>query len=173
MARVPLQYEGVNSAITELAESITPEQREEMHRLQDIEPREMINASWDSDTGFIEEAGELTHLIGVLTTADAANCELTLVPAPAGDWAVFPCEGPFPETMQNATARIYGEWLASSGWQLRESLIFSFTRFDPSGPASHTAKSGSRWYERHSAGARPKARADTPGRSRPTYPPAR
>ena len=34
MARVPLQYEGVNGAITELAESITPEQREEMHRLQ-------------------------------------------------------------------------------------------------------------------------------------------
>lgn len=133
-ARVPLQFEGVNNAIVELARTITPEQREEMHRLQDIEPREVVNASWDSDTGFAEEAGELTHLIGVLTTADTVNCGLTLVPAPAGDWAVFPCEGPFPEAMQSTTARIYGEWLASSGWELRDSLIFSFTRHDSERP---------------------------------------
>ena len=32
-ARVPMQFEGENPAIEELARSITPEQRTEMHRL--------------------------------------------------------------------------------------------------------------------------------------------
>lgn len=66
--RVPLQFEGVNNAIVELAQSITQEQKEEMHRLQDIELYETVNVSYESDTNFFEEAGELTHLIGVLTT---------------------------------------------------------------------------------------------------------
>mgnify|MGYP000497276346 CR=1 FL=1 len=65
---MPLQFEGVNNAILELAQSITEEQKEEMHRLQNIEPYEIVNVSYESDTDFLQEAGELTHLIGVLTT---------------------------------------------------------------------------------------------------------
>ena len=34
--RVPMQFEGVNNAIVDLANSITQEQREEMHRLQNM-----------------------------------------------------------------------------------------------------------------------------------------
>lgn len=37
--RVPMQFEGVNEAIVRLAESITPGQREELHRLRDTAPR--------------------------------------------------------------------------------------------------------------------------------------
>ena len=62
--RVPMQFEGVNEAIVRLAESITPGQREELHRLRDIAPEEIVNVSWDSDSGFREERGELTHMIG-------------------------------------------------------------------------------------------------------------
>ena len=61
--RVPLQYEGVNNAILELAQSITQEQKEEMHRLQNIEPYETVNVSYESDTNFLEEAGALTHFL--------------------------------------------------------------------------------------------------------------
>lgn len=52
VARVPMQFEGENAAIAELARSITPGQRAEMHRLMDMEPRRVINASWNSDTDF-------------------------------------------------------------------------------------------------------------------------
>ena len=72
-ARVPLQYEGENPAIARLAESVTDEQRAEMRRLMDLDPREVVNVSWDSDTDFQREEGELTHLIGVLTTRPAAE----------------------------------------------------------------------------------------------------
>jgi AraC family transcriptional regulator len=51
-----------------LAESITDEQKEEMHSLQNIEPYEIVNASYDADADFLKEEGDLTHLIGVLTT---------------------------------------------------------------------------------------------------------
>ena len=43
--RVPLQFEGVNNEILKLAESITQEQKEEMHRLQNMEPCEIVNVS--------------------------------------------------------------------------------------------------------------------------------
>lgn len=63
-----MQFEGVNNAIVDLANSITQEQREEMHRLQNMEPFEVVNVSYNSDTEFKKEEGYLTHLIGVLTT---------------------------------------------------------------------------------------------------------
>ena len=77
--RVPLQFEGVNNTILELAQSITEEQKEEMHRLQNIEPYEIVNVSYESDTDFLQEAGELTHLIGVLTTKNDISKNIFII----------------------------------------------------------------------------------------------
>ena len=128
--RVPLQFEGVNQEILKLAQSITQEQREEMHRLQDIEPHEIVNVSYESDTNFLEEAGELTHLIGVLTTRSDIGCGLDMIPVKAYQWAVFSNQGPFPSTMQDTMARIYSEWLLTSDYELAEAFSFSFTKMD-------------------------------------------
>ena len=68
--RVPMQFEGVNNEIMELAKSITAEEREEMHRLQNLEPEQIINASYDADEKFLKDEGSLTHMIGVLTTKE-------------------------------------------------------------------------------------------------------
>ena len=129
-ARVPLQYEGENPAIARLAKSITDEQRAEMHRLMDLDPREVVNVSWDSDTNFQREAGELTHLIGVLTTRSATEvgAGLAVLEAAPGTWAVFPSDGSFPEAMQQATASIYGTWLATAPYELDGFRMFSFSR---------------------------------------------
>ena len=96
--RVPMQFEGVNNEIVKLAESITDEQKEEMHSLQNIEPYEVVNASYESDTNFLREEGYLTHMIGVLTTENDISNLLEKVPVEACTWAVFPNEGPFPST---------------------------------------------------------------------------
>ena len=98
--RVPMQFEGVNNAIVDLAMSITNEQREEMHALQNMEPHQIVNASYEADAGFLKEEGELTHLIGVLTTKEEVSDRLVKVPVEACVWAVFPNEGPFPFTLQ-------------------------------------------------------------------------
>jgi AraC family transcriptional regulator len=128
--RVPMQFEGVNMEIVKLAQSITEEQRKEMHALQNIEPYEIINASYDADANFLKEEGDLTHLIGVLTTEDQVSDLLDKVPVPACTWAVFPNEGPFPATLQNTMARIYSEWLPSANYEVINVPTFSFTRMD-------------------------------------------
>lgn len=128
--RVPMQFEGVNNAIVELAMSITKEQREEMHALQNIEPRQVINASYEADAGFLKEEGDLTHLIGVLTTKEDISNQLVKVPVEACTWAVFPNEGPFPLTLQNTMARVYSEWLPASDYEVINTPAFSFSKMD-------------------------------------------
>jgi AraC family transcriptional regulator len=128
--RVPMQFEGINNEIVKLAESITEEQREEMHSLQNIEPYEIVNASYDADANFLKEEGELTHLIGVLTTKNQVSDRLEKVPVEACTWAVFPNEGPFPSSLQETMARTYSEWLPSSNYQVIDAPTFSFTKMD-------------------------------------------
>ena len=65
--RVPMQFEGVNNEIVKLAQSITDEQKEEMYSLQNMDPYEIVNASYEADANFLKEIGYLTHLIGILT----------------------------------------------------------------------------------------------------------
>ena len=128
--RVPLQFDGVNKDILKLVQSIAQKQKEEMHRLQNIEPYETVNVSYESDTDFLEEAGELTHLVGVLTTKSNISSNLDTFPVKAHTWAVFPNEGIFPFTLQDTMARIYSEWFMTSDYELAESFSFSFTKMD-------------------------------------------
>ncbi len=128
--RVPMQFEGVNNEILKLAQSITEEQRKALHALRNLEPREIVNASYDADYGFMKEEGYLTQLIGVLTTEEDVPEILDKVPVPAGTWAVFPNEGPFPSTLQNTMASVYSEWLPSSNYEIINAPSFSFTKMD-------------------------------------------
>jgi len=128
--RVPIQFEGINNEIVKLAESITDEQKAEMHSLQNMEPFEIVNASYDADANFLKEEGYLTHMIGVLTTKEQVSELLEKIPVPAGTWAVFPNEGPFPSTLQETMARIYSEWLPASNYEVINAPVFSFTKMD-------------------------------------------
>lgn len=128
--RVPMQFVGVNNEIVNLAMSITDEQKIEMHTLQNIQPYEIVNASFDADSYFLKEEGDLTHLIGVLTTEDKVSDKLDKVPVEAGTWAVFPNEGPFPSVLQDTMAKVYSEWLPSSDYEVINVPTFSFTKMD-------------------------------------------
>lgn len=128
--RVPMQFEGINNEIVKLAQSITDEQKEEMHSLQNIEPYEIVNVSYDADANFLKEEGDLTHLIGVLTTENQVSERLDKVPVEACTWAVFPNEGPFPSTLQETMAKIYSEWLPSSNYEVINAPTFSFTKMN-------------------------------------------
>lgn len=128
--RVPMQFEGVNNEIVKLAQSITEEQRKLMHSLQNIEPYEVVNASYEADANFLKEEGDLTHLIGVLTTENEVSDLLEKVPVEACTWAIFPNEGAFPSTLQNTMAKVYSEWLPSSDYEVINVPSFSFTKMD-------------------------------------------
>ena len=126
--KVSMQFEGENKSIVELAQSITPEQQEAMHQLQNIAPQEIVNVSYEHDYDFKEEGGTLTHLIGVLTTNENISDLLDTIKVPKMTWAVFPNTGQFPETLQNTYAAIYSEWFPVSDYELIQAPMFSFTK---------------------------------------------
>ncbi len=131
--KVPLQYQGENQAIMELAQRITPQQRAEMHTFDDVYPHQIVNASFDFQEGRTTEGGEMTHMIGFATLQENTYEDLEQLSVPAHTWAVFPNEGPFPQTLQETWARIFSEWLPSSGYQVVAAPEISFTQYQ--GPA--------------------------------------
>lgn len=131
--KVPLQYQGENQAIIELAQRITPQQRAEMHTFDDVYPHQVVNASFDFQEGRTTEGGEMTHMIGFATLQENTYEDLEQLSVPAHTWAVFPNEGPFPQTLQETWARIFSEWLPSSGYQVVAAPEISFTQYQ--GPA--------------------------------------
>ena len=131
--KVPLQYQGENQAIMELAQRITPQQRAEMHTFDDIYPHQVVYASFDFQEGRTTEGGEMTHMIGFATSQENTYEDLEQLSVPAHTWAVFPNEGPFPQTLQETWARIFSEWLPSSGYQVVAAPEISFTQYQ--GPA--------------------------------------
>ncbi|MDQ0226843.1 AraC family transcriptional regulator [Metabacillus niabensis] len=126
--RVPIQFEGENQAIIELAKSITEQQRNEMHQLADVYPHYVLNVSYDFDDGYLEEKGHLTHMIGFATTKENPFADLEQLTIEASLWAIFPNQGPFPTTLQETTAKIYSEWLPSSDYEITNLPGISFTK---------------------------------------------
>ncbi|WP_430596559.1 AraC family transcriptional regulator [Enterococcus sp. DIV0175] len=125
--RVPIQFEGENQRIVELAQSITEKQREEMHQLGDLYPHQVVNASYHFDEGRLAETGSLTHMIGFLTSKENIFSDLEQITVPEHTWAIFPNRGKFPEVLQETMALIFSEWLPSSEYQLVEAPEISFT----------------------------------------------
>lgn len=124
--RVPIQFEGENTAIIEVAKSITSEQREKLRQLANVEPHQVVNASYDFSTGRMEEKGELTHMIGVLTTEESDFKGFDHIAVPQLTWAIFSSKGKFPERMQETWGKIFSEWLPSSNYELVKAPEISF-----------------------------------------------
>ncbi|MEK9197966.1 AraC family transcriptional regulator [Ureibacillus sp. FSL E2-3493] len=126
---VPIQFEGENNAILELAQSITEQQRNEMHQLADLYPHQVLN---DFDDGFLEEKGYLTHMIGFATTKENPFDDLEQISIDESLWAIFPNQGPFPSMFQETHAKIYSEWLPTSGYEVANIPGISFIKHNNS-----------------------------------------
>lgn len=114
--RVPIVFEGVNPAISEMATLLTPDAIVKLKTMSDVEPSGIISASTSFDEGRMIEEGELDHYIGVATTSGDPEGFSSLA-VDGGTWAVFESVGPFPETLQAVWGRIYSEWFPSSGYE--------------------------------------------------------
>jgi AraC family transcriptional regulator len=127
--RVPIQFEGTNQQIIELAQTITPEQRAHMHELGNLYPNQVVNVSYGFEGERLAEQGTLQQLIGFLTTKEPTSSDLDTLEISAHTWAIFPNKGPFPETLQQTWARIFSEWLPSSNYELVDAPEISFTNY--------------------------------------------
>jgi AraC family transcriptional regulator len=140
-----MQFQGVNNEIVKFAQSITDEQKEEMHSLQNIEPYEIVNASYEADANFLKEKGYLTHLIGILTTENQVSDLLEKVPVKACTWDFFSNRGSFSSTLQETMGKIYSEWLPPSNYEIINVPAFSFTKMDKQKKITHIVKFGFRF----------------------------
>src|SRR5699024_5914887 len=61
--RVSIQFSGESKEIIELAKSITQKQREQLHSYANMEPNQVVNASYNFDDGRMDEQGSLDHMI--------------------------------------------------------------------------------------------------------------
>ncbi|WP_080848383.1 AraC family transcriptional regulator [Cytobacillus gottheilii] len=125
--RVSIQFHGENQEIIKLAQSITPQQREQMRSLSNLEPHQVVNASYHFDAERMEEKGSLDHMIGVLTDSQSDFDELEVIEVPKLTWAIFSSAGEFPKAMQETWGKIAAEWLPSSDYELVEAPEISFT----------------------------------------------
>lgn len=126
--KVPIQFEGINKEIEKLVESITDEQYEALYSYVNIEPHQVINASYNFDGDIREEKGYLDHMIGILTTKEGPFDEFEVLEIPSHTWAIFFSEGAFPQVMQDTWAKIGSEWLPSSNYELVEAPEISFVK---------------------------------------------
>lgn len=117
--RVPLVHEGVNPAIQQHVASLAPHEHQRLKALGDTEPSGLLAVSTDLDPDRAEGT-ELTYLHGVAVT-DAVEVpdDLDVLDVPAGSWAVFRAEGPYPATLQRLWAATATEWFPAQPWRLR------------------------------------------------------
>jgi AraC family transcriptional regulator len=113
---VPLVHEGVNPHIAAHVAAIPPEETVRLRTLNDAEPWGVLAVCDDLDPDRAEGT-ELTYLHGVATTGRPEG--LDTVEVPAGTWAVFRTEGPYPTALQEAWAATATEWFPSHPWRLR------------------------------------------------------
>lgn len=125
--RISIQFSGESEEIKELAKSITQKQREQLHSYANMEPNQVVNASYNFDDGRMDEEGSLDHMIGVLTTNATNFAEFAVEEVPALTWAIFSSEGEFPKVMQETWGKIFAEWLPSSNYEIVEAPEISFT----------------------------------------------
>ncbi|MFD3663112.1 GyrI-like domain-containing protein [Streptomyces sp. NPDC058659] len=116
-ARVPLVHEGENPAIAAHIRSIGQEALDRLARLSDAEPAGVISAVVHL-TESREEGVELDYWHGVVSGGEVP-AEFDVLDVPAGTWAVFENEGPFPTTLQYLWRDIFTQWFPSNPYASR------------------------------------------------------
>jgi AraC family transcriptional regulator len=118
-ARVPLILEGVNPHIQAHISSLPQEEHARLKMLSNTEPAGLLQVSSDVDPDYAE-GSELTYLHGV-AVSDGTELpgDLDAIEVPAGEWAVFRTEGPYPEALQTTWAATATDWFPSNPWRLR------------------------------------------------------
>lgn len=118
-ARVPLIHEGVNPHIQAHIAALPATEHVRLKGLSSTDPAGLLQVSADVDPDYTE-GSELTYLHGVAVGEEAsAPDDLDVIEVPAGAWAVFRTEGPYPAALQSTWAATASDWFPSNPWRLR------------------------------------------------------
>ncbi|MFM9370127.1 GyrI-like domain-containing protein [Streptomyces sp. Da 82-17] len=134
-ARVPLVHTGPNQAIVDFVRGLDPRDLERLEQLSDQEPHGLVAVCDDLDPSRAEGTG-LDYHHGVITSA-AAPEGTTVLPVPAGTWAVFTVSGPVPRAIQELWRDVFTEWFPSNPYRTRTGPEILRTRLSPHKPEGH------------------------------------
>ncbi|KQX58038.1 MULTISPECIES: AraC family transcriptional regulator [unclassified Streptomyces] len=116
-ARVPLVHEGENPAIAAHIRSIGQEALARLAGLSDGEPAGVVSAVTHlSDSR--EEGAELDYWHGAVSGAEVPE-EFGALDVPAGTWAVFENDGPYPQALQYLWRDVFTQWFPSNPYASR------------------------------------------------------
>ncbi|MFD9860104.1 AraC family transcriptional regulator [Streptomyces alboflavus] len=127
--RVPLVHSGPNQAIIDFVRGIAPATLEGLEKLSDQEPHGVVAICDDLDPSRAEGT-ELDYYQGVITSA-AAPDGTTVLPVPAGTWAVFTTSGPAPQAIQKLWRDVFTQWFPSNPYRSRPGPEILRTRMSP------------------------------------------
>ncbi|WP_405656701.1 GyrI-like domain-containing protein [Streptomyces sp. RK9] len=127
--RVPLVHSGPNQAIIDFVRGIAPGTLEGLEKLSDQEPHGVVAICDDLDPSRAEGT-ELDYYQGVITSA-AAPDGTTVLPVPAGTWAVFTTSGPAPQAIQELWRDVFTQWFPSNPYRSRPGPEILRTRMSP------------------------------------------
>lgn len=118
-ARVPLIHHGPNPHIQAHIASLPEAEHLRLKTLNNTEPAGLLQVSADVDPDYTE-GSELTYLHGVAVSEGTPVPEgLDVIEVPAGTWAVFRTNGPYPAALQSTWAATASDWFPSNPWRLR------------------------------------------------------
>ncbi|MFH9068960.1 AraC family transcriptional regulator [Streptomyces alboflavus] len=127
--RVPLVHSGPNQAIIDFVRGIAPATLEGLEKLSDQEPHGVVAICDDLDPSRAEGT-ELDYYQGVITSA-AAPDGATVLPVPAGTWAVFTTSGPAPQAIQELWRDVFTQWFPSNPYRSGPGPEILRTRMSP------------------------------------------
>ncbi|MEW1644088.1 AraC family transcriptional regulator [Streptomyces sp. NPDC091219] len=117
-ARVPLVHEGLNQSAAAHLESLDERTIVRMKELADREPEGILSAAVYL-TGGREEGDEADYWIGVATGPRTVAADLDALDVPAGTWAVFDSDGPYPAALQELWRDVFTQWFPSNPYTSR------------------------------------------------------
>ncbi|WP_424212071.1 AraC family transcriptional regulator [Streptomyces sp. BI20] len=132
--RVPLVFEGVNPHIARFLRGLG---RETLGRLGTLaeahpgEPEGLLAVTVNVDPGRAEGT-ELDYHHGFAAPAGtpAPEADWTVLDVPAGTWAVFTDEGPFPASLQNLWRDVHTQWFPAQPYRFRPGPEILRTRLE-------------------------------------------
>ncbi|MGW3108760.1 AraC family transcriptional regulator [Streptomyces sp. NPDC001100] len=117
-ARVPLVHEGLNAVAAAHLKSLDERAIIRMKELADREPEGIVSAAvYLTDSR--EEGAEADYWIGAVTGPETVVEELQALDVPAGTWAVFDDDGPYPSGLQALWRDVFTQWFPSNPYTSR------------------------------------------------------
>ncbi|MFJ2157118.1 GyrI-like domain-containing protein [Streptomyces sp. NPDC087856] len=136
-ARVPLVPEGVNEVAAAHLEGLDEQAIVRMKELSDREPEGILSAAVYLTDGR-EEGDGADYWIGVATGPETVVGELDALDVPAGTWAVFDNDGPYPTALQELWRDVFTQWFPSNPYTSRPGPELLLTRPVEVGEETHS-----------------------------------